>query len=101
MLSPTAHNLVETHRLDSSLKDCMLGNCPKCLKPGLSLSDLKADVDLIYFLQWRGVEKKNVKVNQTMPFGQVIPKWVETTSNLKRHIYRKREQVASNSKQKS
>ena len=45
-------------------------------------------------------EKKIVRVNQTIPFGQVIPKWVETTSNLKRHMYRKREQVASYNKQK-
>ena len=44
--------------------------------------------------------KKIVKVIQTMPFGQVIPKWVETISNLKRHIYRKREQVAGYNKQK-
>ena len=35
-----------------------------------------------------------------MPFGQLIPKWVETISNLKRHIYRKREEVASYNKQK-
>ena len=35
-----------------------------------------------------------------MPFGQVIPKWEETISNLKNHIYRKREQVASYDKQK-
>ena len=34
-----------------------------------------------------------------MPFGQVIPKWVENISNLKSHIYRKREQVASYNKQ--
>ena len=34
-----------------------------------------------------------------MPFGQVIPKWAETISNLKRHIYRKCEQVASYNKQ--
>ena len=35
-----------------------------------------------------------------MPFSQVIPKWVETISNPKRHIYRKLEQVASYNKQK-
>ena len=35
-----------------------------------------------------------------MPFGQVISKWVETISNLKRHVNRKREQVASFDKQK-
>ena len=35
-----------------------------------------------------------------MLFGQVILKWVEKISNLKRHIYRKREQVASYNKQK-
>ena len=46
------------------------------------------------------VEKKIVKVNQMMLFGQVIPKWMETISNLKRHIYRKREQLASYNKQK-
>ena len=51
ILSPTAHHLVETHTCDSSSKDCMLGNCPECFKPGLSLSDFKADVDLISYLQ--------------------------------------------------
>ena len=32
ILSPTTHDLVETHTCDSSSKDCMLGNCPQCLK---------------------------------------------------------------------
>ena len=31
----------------------------------------------------------------------MIPKWVETKSNLKRHIYSKCEQVASYNKQKN
>ena len=31
----------------------------------------------------------------------MIPKWVETISNLKRHIYSKCEQVASYNKQKN
>ena len=36
-----------------------------------------------------------------MSFGQMIPNWVETISNhLKRHIYRKREQVVIYNKQK-
>ena len=35
-----------------------------------------------------------------IPFGQVIPKWVDTISNLKRHIYIKREQVAIYNKYK-
>ena len=35
-----------------------------------------------------------------MPFGEVIPECVETISNLKRHVYGKREQVASYNKQK-
>ena len=72
----------------------MLGNCPECLKSGLSLSDF----DLISF--YNGKELKKIEVNQTMSFGQVIPKWVETLTNLKRHIYRKREQFASYNKQK-
>ena len=44
--------------------------------------------------------KKIVKVDQTMLFDQVIPKWVETISNLKNYIYKKREQVVSYYKQK-
>ena len=44
--------------------------------------------------------KKIAKVDQTMPFCHVVPKWVETISNLKRHIYRKHEQVASYNKHK-
>ena len=82
----------------------MLGNCPDYLKPGLSLSDFKSVVDLISFLQCQRAEKKIVKVNQAKSFGQVIPKWVETISNLKRHIYiyiyRQHEQVASQNNQK-
>ena len=95
ILLPTAHDLVETHTFDSSSKDCMFRKCAECLNPGPSLSNFKGDVDLISFLQWQRVDKKIVKVNQTIPFGQVIPKWVKTISNLKRHIYRKREQAPS------
>ena len=35
-----------------------------------------------------------------MPIAQVIPKWVDTISNLKRHIYIKSEQDASYNNQK-
>ena len=63
ILSPTAHDLVETHTCNSVSKDWMLRNCPECLKLGLSLSDFKADVGFISFLQWQRVEKKIVKVN--------------------------------------
>ena len=66
-LSPTVHDLVETHTYNSSSKDYMLGNSPECLKPGLSLSDLKVNVDLISFLQWQQVEKTIVKVAMAMP----------------------------------
>ena len=59
ILSPGVHDLVETHTYDSSSKDCMLRNCPECLKPGLSLFDFKADIDLISFLQWQRVEEKD------------------------------------------
>ena len=78
----------------------MLVNYSECLKPELLLFDFKADVDLISFLQRQRVVKKIVKVSQMISFGQVIPKWVETISNLKRHIYKKREQIVSYNKQK-
>ena len=32
-LLPTAHDLLKTDKGDSSLKNCMLGNCLECLKP--------------------------------------------------------------------
>ena len=35
-----------------------------------------------------------------MPLCQVIPKWVETISSLKRHIYRKHKQISSYNKKK-
>ena len=47
ILLPNAGNLVETHTCYSSSKDYMLGNYQEYLKPGLSLSDFKADIDLI------------------------------------------------------
>ena len=98
ILSPTVHDLVEIHTCNSSSKDFVLGSCPECLNPGLSFSDLKTDVDLIFFLLWELVGKKIVKLNQTMAFGQVIPKWMEI---IKRHIYWKREQVSSYNKQRN
>ena len=73
ILWPTAHDLVETHTRDLSSEDC-IANCPECLKSGLSLSDFKADVGLISFLQWQRVEKKIVKFYPMMLFCQVIPK---------------------------
>ena len=98
--TPTNQNLIETHTCDSSSKGCMLENSPECLKPGLSLSDLKVDVHLISLLQKQRVQKNIVKVKQTMSFSQVISKGVETMSNLKSHTYRKHEQVASYNQQK-
>ena len=46
------------------------------------------------------IRTKIVKINQTMPFGQVIPKWVKTIRNLKKHRYRKCEQFARYNKQR-
>ena len=80
MLALTAHDLIKTRTCNSSSKDCMLRNCPECLKPGISLSDFKADLDFISFLQWQRLGKKIIKVNQTMPFCQVITRWAETVS---------------------
>lgn len=68
ILSTTAQDLVETYMCDSSSDDLILRNCPGCLKPELSLSDFKADINLHSFLQWRRVEKVIVKYNQTIPF---------------------------------
>ena len=50
-LLSTPPNLVEIHTCDSTSNGCMLGNCRECLKPGLSLSHFKAQVDFISFLQ--------------------------------------------------
>ena len=72
ILSSTVHNLVEAHPCDLSSNDCMPGNCPEYLKPWLLLFYFKADVDLITFLQFQRVENQIAKVNQTMPFHQVI-----------------------------
>ena len=62
ILSSTAHDLVETHTCDSSSKDCMLGNCTECLKPGPLLSDFETDVNLISFLQRQRVVKRSSKL---------------------------------------
>ena len=88
IIADLAHDLIETYTYNSSSKDCLPVNCPKYLKQELLLLDSKADVDLVSFLHWQHVQKKTVKVNKTIPFCQVIPKCVETISNLTRHIYR-------------
>ena len=75
--------LKHTHEVRVQRIACL--ECPEFLRQGLLLSGFKADVDLISLLQWQWVEKKIVKVNQTMSFGQVTPKWMEPISNLKRH----------------
>ena len=47
------------------------------------------------------VETKILKVSQMILFGQVIPKMDGTLKQPKKHIYRKREQLASYNKQKN
>ena len=54
ILSPIVHDLDEKHTCDSSSEDCMLGNCPECLKPEQLLSDFEADVDLVWFYNGHG-----------------------------------------------
>ena len=58
ILLPNAHNMVETHTCKSISRDYMRLNCQEYFKSGLSLSDFKAHVDLISFLQWQWVEKR-------------------------------------------
>ena len=43
-------------------------------KAGTISSDFKADVYLISFLQWQGIEKKIVKFDEMMPVDQVLSK---------------------------
>ena len=78
-------------------KGCMLGNCPECLKRGLSLSDFKAYVDLISFLQWQRVEKRSSKLIKQ---GYSIKWFPNGWQPKKNYIYKKREQVVSYYKQK-
>ena len=59
LLSSTTHDLVETHRCNSSSK---LLSCPECFWPGLSLSDFKAVLDLVSFLRWKRLEQKSSKL---------------------------------------
>ena len=47
------------------------------------------------------VETKILKVSQMILFSQVIPKMDGTLKQPKKHIYRKREQLASYNKQKN
>ena len=65
----------ETHTSDSSWKDYMLGNCPEWSKPVLSL---------IWSPFYNGNRVEKIIVNQTISFSQVIPKCMETISNLKK-----------------
>ena len=51
-------------------------------------------------MNWQRVDKNIAKINQSLPFDQAIDEWNFTILTIKKHIYRKRKQVASYNKQK-
>ena len=65
-LFPNAHDLFEMYACNSSSKDCMVGDCPKCLRTGLSLSEFKEECTMITFFQWERIEKKIVKLSKSL-----------------------------------
>ena len=68
------------------LEELLVAKLSECIKRELSFSDFRSDVNLISFFRWQRVEEIFVKVNQTLPFGKVTPKWMKAISNLKRQI---------------
>lgn len=50
-LLPNAHDLVEMVAFNLTSKDCMVGDCTQCSKPGLSLLEVKEKCAMITFSQ--------------------------------------------------
>lgn len=61
-LFPNAHDFVEIYACSSSSRDCMVGDFPQCLKPGLPLLDFKEECTMISFFQSKRVGKKIYKI---------------------------------------
>ena len=51
-------------------------------------------------MNWQRVDKNIAKINQSLSFDQAIEKWNSAILTIKKHIYRKRKQVASYNQQK-
>ena len=100
ILATNVHDLVEANACDSSQDVCMVGKCELCLTSNLSLSDFDEEKATISFLNWQRVDKSIAKINQSLTFDQAIEKWNSTILTIKKHIYRKRKQVASYNQQK-
>ena len=92
ILATNVHDLVEANACDY-----MVGECELCLTSNLSSSDFDEEKTTISFLNWQRVDKKYC---ENLSFDQAIEKWNSTILTIKKHIYRKRKQVASYNQQK-
>ena len=101
ILATNLYDLVEANACDSIQDVCMVGECDLCLESKLSLSDFPEEKKTIPFLNRQRVEKNIAKINQSLLFDQSIEKWNSAILTIKKHIYQKREQVASYNQQKS
>ena len=100
ILATNVPDLVEANACDSSQDVCMVRECELCLTSNLPLSDFDEENTTISFLNWQRVDKNIAKINQSLSFDQATEKWNSTILTIKKHIYRKRKQVASYNQQK-
>ena len=104
--------IAEWYSCDDQAKDCMLGNCHACQSHGLSEtdfitesnlssnSDCDSDSDsdtgsdvIIKFYHWHKSESGYLsKMQMTLDMSHALDRWQEVVTNLKRHIFNKRQQ---------
>ena len=100
--------IVERYSCDDEAKDCMLGNCDACQSYGLSETDFitessvsfNSDSDsdtgsdvTIKFYHWHKSESRYLsKMQMTLDMSDALDRWQEVVTNLKSHIFNKRQQ---------
>ena len=108
-LKTNAHDLVEFYSCNSDSKDCMYGECQVCNDFKVHCLDNDSDdddsdvverQDSVTFENWCRQDGKVSKISLIVDFDEAQSRWNETISGLKRHIYRKRVQVAHFNTQK-
>ena len=102
--------IAERYSCDDEAKDCMLGNCNASQLHGLSETDFITESNVssncdsdsdsdtgsdvtIKFYHWHKSESGYLsKMQMTLDMSDALDRWQEVVTNLKRHIFNKRQQ---------
>ena len=103
-LETNPHDTVENNSCNSDSFDCMNGECVECCEATIEGDFARVDDDgepnTVSFSNWCR-RRKVTKAPMSLEVEEMIERWNESVKELKKHIHRKRVQVAEYNRQKN